>query len=173
MECDFSCEALNRYRVDLPYPEVAVERPNFRYAAIVSGAYGGRGSEMTAITQYTVHRFFIEQYPDLAEAYRYIAITEMEHFELLGSLIKRLGRPPVVKSYETNQFWSGSFPDYQYRLGAIIQSDIQGEKDAIAHYQRIIRSVDDAGIQNLMRRIILDEEKHIEILTKLYKEYVS
>ncbi len=56
---------------------------------------------------------------------------------------------------------------YRNTFAQIIQSDIEGEKAAIAHYQRMIRQIGDTQIQNLFKRIILDEERHIEILTEL------
>ena len=168
MILDFSYDEFNQYRVDLPYPDVVVLKPNTHYARLVSGAYAGRGSETTAITQYISHRYFTSDYPDVFVAYKYIALVETVHQELLGKLIKNLGLKPLFFSYETNHYWNGSYPDYKYTLNKILQSDIQGEKNAIAHYTRLIKQIDDESIRNLFRRIILDEEKHIEVLTHLY-----
>lgn len=171
LPCDFSCETMNRFRVDLPYPPAEVARPSRRNAKLLSSAYGGHGSEMTAITQYISHNFFTADYPDVHEALEYIAITEMTHLNLLGKLILKLGVNPVIGSLEDNTWWSGKYPDYQTQIGAILLADIQGEKEAIAHYRRIISQVDDAHIVKLLERIILDEEKHIEVLTPLYLKY--
>lgn len=168
MDCPFSCDEYKRYSLDLPYPTVTITKPNRRYATIVSGAFGGKGSEMTAITQYGIHRLFVENYPDVYRAYKYIAFVEMIHWQLLGNLIKDLGLEPRFLSYETNCYWNGSFPAYRHNLGEIIQADIEGEKAAIAHYKRMIDQINNEEIQNLFMRIILDEEKHVEILTELY-----
>lgn len=161
----FDNEEFNQYRVDLPYPAVTIAKPNPHYARIISGAYAGRGSETTAIAQYISHRYFIQDYPAVSVAYKYITFVETIHQELLGKLIKSLGLDPMFFSYETNRYWSGSYPNYQYTINQILQSDIQGEKDAIAHYTRIINRIGDESIQSLLKRIILDEEKHIEVLT--------
>jgi bacterioferritin len=150
---------------------VQVSRPNRHYATLVSGAYAGQGSETTAIVQYMSHRYFIENYPDIHTAYKYIAFTEVIHQNLLGRLILRLGLNPLLLSYETNEFWRGSFPDYQYSLRNILESDLVGERHAIAHYERLIRDIDDISIQSLFRRIILDEERHVEILEGFLRVY--
>ncbi len=171
MDLSFNCEEFKQYSVDLPYPKVTVTKQNRRYATIISGAFGGKGSEMTAITQYGIHRFFIEEYPEAANAYKYIAAVEMIHWNLLGGLIKDLGLCPKFLSYETNQPWNGCFPAYGTNFEEIITSDYEGERAAIAHYNRMIGSIDNAEIQSLFRRIILDEERHIEILTDLYRRY--
>lgn len=171
MDCPFSCQRYAQFAVDLPYPQVRVTKPNRRWATVVSGAFAGKGSEATAIAQYGVHRFHLTAYPEASEAYIYIASVEMIHWHLLGSLIRDLGINPRLFSCETGAWWSGSFPEYAQSFGDIIAADIRGEQGAIAHYRRMIAAIGDADIQALFRRIILDEEKHIEILKSLYARY--
>lgn len=170
-ELFFDCAAFEEYRVDLPYPRASIPEHNLRQAALISGAYAGQGSETTAIAQYATHRFFTAEYPDVYKAYLYIAATEMIHFSLLGELILALGLKPALYSYETDAFWVGSNPDYQFHLAEILQSDLKGERDAIAHYTRLIAQIDNPSIQTLFRRIILDEEKHVRLLSELYDRY--
>jgi bacterioferritin len=171
MHCEFDCDTFNRYRVDLPYPPVRIQSPNQHYARLISGAFGGEGSETTAIAQYGTHRFFLCDYPEIHCAYQYIAAVEMDHFNFLGSLIKALGLNPALFSYETNQYWNGSYPNYQYALKEILESDMEGEKSAIAHYTRLIHQIPEESIQALFARIILDEKKHIEVLSNFYMHY--
>lgn len=171
MDCDFSCEEFNNYRVNEPYPKVTLAAPNQRYGKIVSDGYAGRGSETTAIMQYEVHRLCLPERPDLLRAYKYIAITEMTHWELLGNLVRQLGLSPRLIAYDTCTYWSGAFPASACTLDEILLTDIDGEYDAIAHYNRMIREISEPQIQALFQRIILDEEKHIEILTRLYQKY--
>jgi bacterioferritin len=171
MDLERSFAGWGPYLVDLPYPAVAVAQPNPRYARIISDAYAGRGSETTAIAQYVSHRYFLQGYPEVYQAYRCIALVETIHHELLGSLIRDLGLSPLLASYETNQYWNGSFPEYATDLNRILESDIRGEQDAIAHYTRMIESIDDPAIQKLLRRIILDEQKHVEVLCGFFRAY--
>lgn len=92
----------------------------------------------------------------------------MTHFELLGSLIKRLGLNPKIYSYEDERWWSGEDPAYRYAIRVILDADMEGENASIAHYTRAISQIPNEGIQALLRRIILDEQHHLEILGRLY-----
>ena len=153
------------YQVNLPYPEVKGMEPNRRFAILLSDAYAGRGSEMTAVNQYLVHSYYLEEYPKIYQAYQKIAQVEQIHLKLLGKLIHDLGSRPFLQSCVTNHYWSGIFPDYPYSLGAILESDIRGELESISHYKLLIRQINDDQIQRLMARIILDEQRHIQILS--------
>jgi bacterioferritin len=169
MACEFfDCALFDQYRVNLPYPEVVVSQINPHYAALLSGTYAGKGSESTAIGQYSTHRFFTQAWPDIFTAYKYIAFTEMTHFWLLGDLIQRLGTNPILFSYEDGRYWKGEFPAYHRAIRPILESDMEGERGAIAHYTRLIGEIEDESIQSLMRRIILDEQRHLYVLEQFY-----
>lgn len=157
-----NCE---NYLVDLPYPSVNIQRDNSRYASLISGAFAGPGSETTAIAQYAAHNFYTVDYPEIHHAYQCIISVEVLHFELLGALIRDLGCRPKFLTYENCRYWSGSFPVYAYAMISILNADIEGEKAAIEHYTQLIQQIHHAEIQNLFRRIILDEQKHVEVLT--------
>ncbi len=152
------------FLVRLPYPSVEITEYNTYYATLISGAFAGPGSETTAITQYTAHNFFTYIQPGITEAYHCIISVELLHLNLLGNLIRMLGLPPKFLTYETNQYWNGSYPVYEYELRPILLADIEGEQAAIAHYTRLIQQISLPQIQDLFRRIILDEQKHVEIL---------
>lgn len=153
------------YLVDLPYPKVEVKMTNPYYAKLLSGAFGGPGSESTAIAQYTAHNFYTLDYPEINSAYQCITAVEVTHLTLLGNLIRDLGLPPKFLTYETNCYWTGKNPVYAYKIKPILLSDLKGERDAIAHYKRLINQIPSPEIQRLLQRIILDEEKHVEILS--------
>ncbi|OQB14365.1 MAG: Ferritin-like domain protein [Firmicutes bacterium ADurb.Bin193] len=169
MVFDFNRDDINNYRACAPYPPARPEKPNRYYAKLISGAFAGKVSEMTAIAQYTVHGFFTDGYPEISVGYRYIAMVENIHLEMLSMLIADLGLKPILASYEANQFWNGSFPVYAYDIREILRADLRGERAAIAHYKKLITQIDDRHIKELLARIIQDEEKHIEILTSYYE----
>lgn len=162
-------EECGKYLVNLPYPEVGKLSYNFEYAAMISDAFSGAGSEMTAFLQYVGHNFYTPEYPELHFAYQCIASVEFTHLNLLGGLILKLGLPPKFINYQTNVYWSGEFPAYAYQLRPILLADIEGEKAAIAHYLRLIRQIDCPEIQTLFRRIILDERNHLKTLNEFLK----
>ncbi len=170
MECDMNCKELNKYRADCPYPTLKVKRPNKRYGNLLLEAYGGKCSETTAITQYVSHNFYSGDNAELRNAFKYISIVEMHHLDMLGDLIRQLGVRPEFKSVKHNRYWNGCFVNYDTDVKKMIKADIQGEREAIALYKKLISQIDDEGIRKLLRRIIMDEMKHIEILSALYKK---
>lgn len=154
------------YLVGLPYPPVEIREKNTRYATLISGAFAGPGSESTAIAQYTAHNFYTLDYPEINAAYPCITSVEVQHLTLLGGLIRDLGLHPKFLTYETNCYWTGKNPVYAYQIRPILLSDLEGEHAAIAHYTRLIKQIPVPDIQRLFQRIILDEQRHVEILTK-------
>lgn len=168
--CNFSCEEFNLFRIDAPYPSVHTQ-PNRQYAVLVSGIFAGPGSESTAIAQYGSHRFMLNDYRDIYSAYKYLAATEMIHWQLLGELLLQLGAYPRLYSQEQKAWWQGSYPAYRTALGDILQADIEGERGAIAHYRRLIERIPLPDVQALFQRIILDEQRHLEILNSLFARY--
>lgn len=142
-----------------------MQNKNICWATSISGAFGGPGSESTAIAQYTAHSFFTVDYPEIYHAYRCIASVEVRHLYLLGNLVRDLGLAPKFMTYETNCYWTGKNPTYAYELKSILLADLEGERASIAHYEKLIKQIDSPDFQRLFQRIILDERNHIEILT--------
>ncbi len=171
MNCDLNYEASAKYRVDLPYPPVAVQRPNSVYAKIISAAYGGRSSELTSIAQYISHGYYLGNYPDVALAVRGIAAVEMTHLQMLGQLVLCLGCHPVFASYETNSYWNGTYPDYSRSVDKMLLADIRQERETIARYRKMVLQIQDEQIIRILQRLALDEEHHLSILLALYEKH--
>lgn len=53
----------------------------------------------------------------------------------------------------------------------LISMAIKSEKAAIEKYSRQLNQIQDDGIYIALQQIILDEQSHVEILTKLYRKY--
>jgi bacterioferritin len=168
----YDYENCNAFLVDMPYPNAFIRETNTAHAVLLSGAFAGPGSEATAIAQYTAHNFYTLGYPEIANAYRCIASVEMLHLNLLGGMIRELGLHPEFLTYETGAYWNGSYPVYAYDIKHILTSDIQGEYKAAEHYKSLISQISHRGIQNLLQRIIYDEEKHIQILSSFLTNYI-
>jgi bacterioferritin len=151
----------------LPYPRPAVEGENNYYAQLLMDDYSGYISEFSAISLYSFQHFSAEdsKYESYAELVKCISIVEMHHMELLAETIFKLGITPKYRgSYSTmNHFWNGSFIRYRRNLTDMLDMDIQSEIDAIRQYKYHISIVRDKNIQDLLNRIILDEEKHLEL----------
>ena len=158
-------------QVNLPYPELKVEKENKLYAAYLLEDYAGLASELTSITQYSFQNFckFLEL-PNLSQTLENIAKVEMKHLEILGKLIFLLGETP--KYYANNsKFWTSKVVDYNLDIKKMLASDIILEKQAIANYQKHITLINDKYIKNILKRIILDEERHLECFCILLNQF--
>ena len=70
-------------------------------------------------------------------------------------------------------WWTPAYNTYHCELKLMLLEAIKGEKAAIRQYQRQAGCIQDTCICDILNRIILDEEKHVEILTDLYERYVE
>lgn len=164
------------YALGLAYPSVDGVTPNTELAMVLMSDYAGRNGELTGILQYTYQKLYFEKmgYKDLASAFKAISITEMIHFDLLGGLIFALGGDPKYYSVSPNgkqNWWSGSFVDYSKGIKKILLDSIAGEQYGIRQYKKLKEYTNDDIVHAILTRIILDEEKHIEILKDLLNKY--
>ncbi len=168
------CDKL-KFRAEGPYPKVKVKCENFEYAQILLKDYAGTGSELTAILQYIYGDSVLgDRYPDVACILEKIAIVEMSHLHMLAEVIYDLGVKPKYRTLTDdccNNYWCGDFVNDDECICKILKENLAGEKAAIAQYKRHIEKICDKDIQELLGRIIADEEVHVKILTKLLKCY--
>jgi bacterioferritin len=157
-----------------PYPDPKVSQPNFYYATLLLEDYAGVVSELTAINLYMHHHFMFEdRYEDLAELEECIAIIEMHHLELLAQTILLLGVDPKYRTLTNNSptFWDASYVFYGKEICDRLAADIAAEKQAIRQYRKHQHLIDDIHIQNLLERIIKDEEYHLMLFTQAASRY--
>lgn len=156
--------------LDLPYPCVKGKDNNRLVIELLYKAYLG---ELYAISGYTYQEMLFESdYEIAAETIECIAITEMKHFKMLGKLILKLGYDPKIKftdsSHKSIKAWRNpSVNDMFYKK--TIYDDIAEEKSSAAAYRKILGITADKDIKELINRIILDEEHHVETLERLIK----
>lgn len=158
-------------RSDIPYPPLAVEGKNKRYADILMPLYIGSGGELTSLSSYAYQALITEPKDKrLSDILECISLTEMTHFRMLGKLIVKLGGDPVLYiPYNKNrrQYWNSSFCDNRYDQRAFINSNISSEKKAVENYKRAYELINDRFIRDVIKRIIIDEEHHIKIFKEL------
>lgn len=166
----------SKFSVGLPYPQIRVDGKNERYAKLIMLNHAGMVSEFTAVTQYVYHEtVLMQENPVISDALKGIAMVEMHHLQILGELIVLLGGDPRYMIYKkkTPALWSPKFVEYGNTPKSALIQDIEGEKEAIAQYESTINQIDDENIIAIIKRIILDEEFHLKILTELYQKYVK
>jgi bacterioferritin len=149
------------YSASIPYPEIKVSAQNKEYAQILDNDYAGKVSEMTAINQYMYHSFMSSN-DELEKLFENTAIVEMYHLEILAKLIELLGGNPLYQNMD-NQFWNGDYVYYGNNLCERLKGDLNSEYKAIENYKKDIEIIKDPYIQVILKRIILDEEVHVEL----------
>lgn len=155
-------------RLPEPYPEIRVEGKNLYYARLLHEDYAGKVSEITAIMQYIHHHIemeFIPGWQEVANLEEGISIIEMEHMEILGETIILLGDSPRYTD-AWQQPWTPNYVVYDdFDPCAQLRADIQAEREAILQYEEHIRLIEDRYIRAMLRRIIKDEEYHIQLFS--------
>lgn len=162
--------------VDLPYPPVEVKEKNPAYANLLSIDYCGSVSELSAITQYINNENCLaaENCP-LAKTILGIAIAEMMHLQKLGELISLLGGNVDFTARQQNgrqKVWTPEYLTIPKNPQKMLLADIEAEKGAVSQYRLHIQMINDDCINNMLERIIIDEEYHIMLLQILMKETV-
>jgi bacterioferritin len=93
----------------------------------------------------------------------------MKHFEILCKLINALGGDCRIGVCDRSRYvyWNGVCVDYSQNFVKILRNDIRSEKKAISSYNSFMDKCDDQKINTLIKRIIKDEEHHLELLYSL------
>jgi len=162
--------------VNTPYPKIEILRKDPHFAYKLLHIYAGNASELTAINQYSFQSFYLNEYRDLSNILEQIAEVEMHHLKILSKLILALGLTPYYVTYGCGNRpnpWNSDYIDYTTDYRDMLLSNINSEVTAIRDYNRLINETDDPSIMNILKRIILDEERHVEIFNELLKQYDS
>lgn len=161
------------YSLDTPYPSIAQVKPNGCDLVMVYDLYSGAISEYTAIAQYVYHHLYAKEtgFEALEKEFLSIAIVEMRHLALLGSLILQLdGAPKFIVPTATGYVpWNATLIDYGCGLKDMILLDIKSEQAAICDYLHGAKCTQQAEIAALLRRISQDEELHLQAFTNMLK----
>lgn len=93
--------------------------------------------------------------------------------EMLGKVITLLGASPLYRTVNFNKikFWCGYNVKSTQEITEFLKENIEGEKLAIKNYRIHITQIKDPKIIALLERIIIDEEKHIEIFNMLLHKF--
>lgn len=156
----------SKYASELPYPDVEVEK-NIAESKLLMPVYSGSSGELTAVMTYCFQMYVTPKYPDIQQALKGIAVTEMLHHKLLGETIYKLGGYPVIGA---RTYWNGSFANYTLSPQKFLRENILSEQNAIMNYERTILNLSSDSVKMLLERIILDEEVHIGIFRQLLKD---
>jgi len=128
-------------------------------AEVLASLNEALGEELTAINQYFLHAEMCENwgYKKLSAFNKKQSIDEMKHVEaLLERMLFLEGAPEMVVSQKLNI--GKTIPD-------MIKNDLKLEYGAVALYNRIIDLAikkNDQGTAELLKKILKDEEGHVD-----------
>lgn len=162
-------------RAPEPYPPVHAEGRSIQCARAMLSNVGGNTSEMSAVSRYLYGHLVTAGMPEVAETLLQIGIVEMHHLNIFGALALQMGEDPRLWSVQRGKrlWWSPEYNTYPRRIGPFLYGALQAEQTAVRKYRNQLRWIRDGSAVENLRRILQDEERHIEILTCLCDNYAS
>lgn len=161
------------YSLPEPYPIPRVVGENPYYASLLLQDYAGMSGELTAINQYIYHYITLkDSHPTISVLVRQVAITEMHHLELLGKIIQLLGELPIMHwvDHGAMRSWNAMFVYYGEAVYDKLSANIRHETNAIHNYRKHQQHINDPFIQEVLERIILDEQYHLRLFLHFREE---
>lgn len=141
-----------------------------RALRIVSPAYAGRDGELTSVLQYVYQATLLgETNSGLAGVFSALAADELRHLQILGTLITRLGAPPVFTAcppYPVS-YYSASCVNYVKRTEEILAADRAAERASIERYTRMLDELENPAVAEVIAQILSEEREHLNILNRL------
>lgn len=157
-----------------PYPPVAVREKNSFYAALLAEDLAAQFGELTTVHQYVFQSWLLDrQHEAAARLVRNIARVEMLHLNILGELITLLGCTPNYGVADNGRcvFWNGAMLSCEKEPSEMFAQDILLEKAAIRSYSAHAEQIQDARIQTMLHRLILDEQLHLQLFDHLLADF--
>lgn len=159
--------------IDLPYPSLEKIEKNSKIAKCIFPLYAGGHGELNAILSYSYYSFNFDNYfsKEVSKTLMQIATSEMEHLEILGNLLIKLGQDAVFGYFSPFgfEYYSASYPSYSKTPQKMLLDAISGELIAISDYIKTAKKVKDELVSSVLLRIRLDEELHVKVLKELLK----
>lgn len=151
------------------YPSTETLRCDPRMARLLFRAYY---DELTTISTYIYNSIQLaDDCPQFAALCESLAMTEMEHFRLLGRAIRRMGGNPVIRtdlrvaSFEVCPDGNPCHAEQSARIG--IRTAIAAEQTAAWEYRTLAGKTCDPSLKALLCRLAADEEEHSALLQRL------
>ncbi|MFR7590690.1 MAG: ferritin-like domain-containing protein [Longibaculum sp.] len=163
-----------KYYVDKPYPPIDELDINVEYGQMMLTNVGGLHSEMNAVSLYFYNHVMCEDtWSELAEVMQGISLVEMHHLEIFSKMCCKLGVDPRLWDCQNDflEYWSPGYNVYPRQINTMLENAIIQEQNTITIYQYQLSCIDEPIIQDVLKRIILDEQLHVEIFEKMLREY--
>ncbi|WP_040197085.1 ferritin-like domain-containing protein [Candidatus Soleaferrea massiliensis] len=156
-----------------PYPEITAEHVDIKYVRWMTQDMAASNSEMSSIYMYLYqHWTYKESQPKFSETMRRIAMVEMHHLDILGTMVAGSGGSPKCRSVWGNNraFWNGGMVSYRQNYRQALLGNIQAEQMAYNQYITQSNTCQDEQLAAVFARLAKDEQIHIDIFKKFLSE---
>lgn len=168
------------YQKKLQYP-INIKTPNAKLAKAIITQYGGPDGELGASLRYLSQRFSMP-YPELKGLLTDIGTEELNHLEMIGSIVYQLTRNLSIEDIKKDGFdayfvdhTTGIYPSSAAGVpftAAYIQSkgdtitdlheDLAAEQKARTTYDNILRLCDDPDVRDVIKFLRQREVVHYQ-----------
>lgn len=143
---------------------------DLRTLRIVTKAYAGKEGELTSVLQYVYQSVVLGQRGEreLSLLLYRIASDEMRHLQTIGSLITRLGAPPIYTAcppYPVG-YYSASCVNYAKDTEEILLSDLAAEENSIKTYAAMLEEMENPAAAAVILSVMQDEREHLTLLRR-------
>lgn len=148
----------------LQFP-INIKNPDPKAAQIIISQYGGPDGELGASLRYLSQRYSMP-YPEIKGLLTDIAVEELGHLEMIGTIVHQLTKNLTEKQIEDSGFatyfvdhttgvyptsasgspWNASSMEVKGDVIADINEDLAAEQKARVTYDNILRLVDDPDV---------------------------
>ena len=159
--------------IDLPYPSIETKSRRPEYAHAMLSNIGSDNSEMTAVSLYFYNSVILNpDYAHFAQCFHEISIVEMHHLNIFAALAYQMGLDPrlwSMQKYDTC-YWTPAYNEYPREIRRVIENSLKSELAAIQKYTRQAETINDQNIVEILERIILDEQQHVDIFAAMLEQ---
>lgn len=166
---EIPCEL--QYTAPGPYPEIRAGEKNRRYGLAILSNVGGGVSEMGAVAADLYGHF--TQASEVADCLGHIAMVEMHHLAIFSELSRQLGEDPRLWApfRGGRRYWTPEYLRYPRQVEQSLRYLLEEEETAIRKYTQQALWIGDGNVVENLRRVIADEEVHVQILKGLLESY--
>ena len=145
--------------------------PNKYFASLLQDVYAGQNGESKMFLQFLYFAYVLCNFDkEFVDSFYIIAKDDIEHHNLLGEMIVKLGGDPL---YVSSKNIAMSFAEIESikSLKQIINFGLNLKEKTIIEYKILLAKITEKEIKNILEIIISDEQKHKEMLENLLKKY--
>lgn len=165
-----------KYTLDIPYPTIDNLELNDRYASLILSNLGGLHSKMNSVSLYFYNSIILSNKDlELKKIMESICKVEMYHLKIFADMSYLLGADPRLWECQNDllEYWSPGFNIYPRHIKSMLENAIIQEQNTISIYTHQLNEIDDPIICNMLKRIILDDQYHIEIFQQYLNKYLK